>query len=308
MDQTLKDLKKVVLDLMKPQIAELKEPIELLKKFQQGYIDRIINLEEVLRGFIKYKNDWVADVFLHNIDKYVLTKKQKWHLVAQHIHNKKLLEKLDSKVGSARQTVKQPDPFKFCSKCGYSGNVRDIVCPECHNSYFRKTEKKEYKCPICQEKISLDTEFDCPTCESEITLKEMEASGGEKECSVRVGFESPLSEKDEIATDSKLPEPQCNHFGCKKVGIYEFNGIPYCEKHYNDKHPTKKATEPKKFPKVVYQLGSDSKEYVELKKKYDKLIEGFIKFIDHFEERYEGNKYGWCLEYWKAIKEHYKGA
>lgn len=69
----------------------------------------------------------------------------------------------------------------------------------------------------------------------------------------------------------------------------------------------KKKTEPEKFPKVVYQLGSDSKEYVELRKKHDKLIEGFIKFIDHFEERYEGNKCGWCLEYWKAIKEHYKG-
>ena len=40
----------------------------------------------------------------------------------------------------------------------------------------------------------------------------------------------------------------------------------------------------------------------------DKLIEGFIKFIDHFEERYEGNKCGECLEYWKTIKEHYKGA
>lgn len=40
----------------------------------------------------------------------------------------------------------------------------------------------------------------------------------------------------------------------------------------------------------------------------DKLIEGSIKFIDHFEGRYEGNICGECLEYWKAIKEHYKGA
>lgn len=61
------------------------------------------------------------------------------------------------------------------------------------------------------------------------------------------------------------------------------------------------------YPKVVYQLGSDSKEYIELKKKYDNLIEGFINFIGHFEERYEGNKCGECLEYWKTIKEHYKG-
>ncbi|GAH46882.1 unnamed protein product, partial [marine sediment metagenome] len=39
----------------------------------------------------------------------------------------------------------------------------------------------------------------------------------------------------------------------------------------------------------------------------DNLIEGFIKFIDHFEGRYEGNICGECLEYWKTIKEHYKG-
>ncbi len=159
MDQTLKDLKKVVLDLMKPQIAELQKELELIKADNQRldtHGDFMKNNREILRGFIKYKNDWVADVFLHNIDKYVLTKKQKWHLVAQHIHNKKLLEKLD--VGSARQTVKQPDPFKFCSKCGYSGNVRDIVCPECHNSYFRKTEKKEYIDPD-MEQLKKDGHF-----------------------------------------------------------------------------------------------------------------------------------------------------
>ena len=42
----------------------------------------------------------------------------------------------------------------------------------------------------------------------------------------------------------------------------------------------------KKYPKVVYQLGSDSKEYIELKKKYDKLIEEFEKIIDWIEEEY----------------------
>jgi len=38
---------------MEEQIAELKESVDMLKKFQQGYIDRIINLEEVLQKLIK---------------------------------------------------------------------------------------------------------------------------------------------------------------------------------------------------------------------------------------------------------------
>ncbi|GAJ04999.1 unnamed protein product, partial [marine sediment metagenome] len=126
-----------------------------------------------------------------------------------------------------------------------------------------------------------------------------------------IGDISSLHESD----DSKLPEPICPFCGRKLI---------YYKQVWTCGHGcTKPALKPKErpktkpelintseplYPKIVYQLGTDSKEYVELKKKYDKLIEGFIKFIDHFEERYEGNKCGECLEYWKTIKEHYKGA
>ena len=43
-----------------------------------------------------------------------------------------------------RETDSKPDKQIWeCKACGYSGNVRDIVCPECHNSYFTLKEKPD---------------------------------------------------------------------------------------------------------------------------------------------------------------------
>lgn len=39
-------------------------------------------------------------------------------------------------------------------------------------------------------------------------------------------------QKIQESINKKLPEPRCNQMGCKKAGIYEFNGVPYCKKHY----------------------------------------------------------------------------
>ena len=112
---------------------------------------------------------------------------------------------------------------------------------------------------------------------------------------------------DKFEPKEKLPEPNL----CDSCKLWVANFDPEgneCENYMKEGCPKlKEKTEPEKYPKVVYQLGSDSKEYMELKEKYDKLIEGFIKFIDRFEGRYEGNICGECLEYWKTIKEHYKG-
>ncbi len=42
--------KKIERSELEEQVAELKESVDMLKKFQQGYIDRIIALEERLKG------------------------------------------------------------------------------------------------------------------------------------------------------------------------------------------------------------------------------------------------------------------
>ena len=48
------------------------------------------------------------------------------------------------KLKRSRETDSKPDKQIWeCKACGYSGNVRDIVCPECHNSYFKPKEKPE---------------------------------------------------------------------------------------------------------------------------------------------------------------------
>lgn len=40
-------------------------------------------------------------------------------------------------------TSKPSSKIKWvCKECGYSGNSRDIVCPECHNSLFKRQEEK----------------------------------------------------------------------------------------------------------------------------------------------------------------------
>ena len=90
-------------------------------------LEKVIILDsetrEVLQEFIKYKNEWIKDVFVHDIEKYLLTKAQKWHLVAQHIHNKKLLEKLDKKE--------------------YIGSLNDPQCFEATNLGVLKRERKK---------------------------------------------------------------------------------------------------------------------------------------------------------------------
>ena len=79
--------------------------------------------------------------------------------------------------------------------------------------------------------------------------------------------------------DSKPPEPhQCAECWGYRMGehIIHKNGC--------SKSTTTTQTEPSendKFPKVVYQLGTDSKEYIELKKSFDELISAFLYKIRH---------------------------
>lgn len=108
---------------IKDKISELKEQVDLHDRLLSHYKSHIGTTEEVLQEFIEYKNEWIKDVFVHDIEKYLLTKAQKWHLVAQHIHNKKLLERLDKKE--------------------YIGSLNDPQCFEATNLGVLKRERKK---------------------------------------------------------------------------------------------------------------------------------------------------------------------
>jgi len=129
--------------------------------------------------------------------------------------------------------------------------------------------------------------------------------------------------KPALKPEEKLPEPIKACFNCYyfKISSKCQNRHAYSYKEFfyttiktgicNNWRP-KKKTEPEKefeFQLVEKFIPPRNIKCTDcMNNPVPKLIEGFIKFIDHFEERYEGNKCGECLEYWKIIKEHYKGA
>ena len=86
----------------------------------------------------------------------------------------------------------------------------------------------------------------------------------------------------------KLPEPcnRCDHlieninkygdFYCRELDMKMDELVKKCA-HFTPKKREAEPEKDRKYPKVVYQLGSDSSEYIELKKKFDKLTEDFLK-------------------------------
>ena len=58
---------------------------------------------------------------------------------------------------------------------------------------------------------------------------------------------------------------------------------------------------PEPYPKVVYQLGTDSKEYFELKEAYDKLISDFVEKLKNLPNW--STTYNTFLVNWKDITE-----
>lgn len=84
--------------------------------------------------------------------------------------------------------------------------------------------------------------------------------------------------------EEKLPELICPFCGRKLI---RYKDVWICGHGCTKPAMKSKATEPEKeYPKVVYQLGSDSKEYIELKEKYDKLIEDIQDDLEEI--------MGWC--------------
>lgn len=177
-----------------------------------------------------------------------------------------------------------------------------------------KTVKKEV-CEDCLYEKTFDTKI-CAICipNSNKSQFKPKDSGGEKSWDEQHPEARKAMDKAFIKKE-KLPEPICPFCGRKL--------IRYKQAWICGHGCTKPALKPK-------MKAEPEKDYFEELKKHPEmvcltcvfkntckrcgvlarqgLIEGFIKFIDHFEERYEGNKCGECLEYWKTIKEHYKGA
>jgi DNA-directed RNA polymerase subunit RPC12/RpoP len=122
------------------------------------------------------------------------------------------------------------------------------------------------------------------------------------------------SEGNSPLLNSKFPEPpfyecmKCNsiHHSLALNQDDEGNNIcPDCGSK-NFKTPKEKP-EPEAFPKIVYQLGSDSKEYIELKEKYDKLIEDFKVDINEYLNSTNIEKGTRDYRYWWGRLTHWKG-
>ncbi|GAI75880.1 unnamed protein product, partial [marine sediment metagenome] len=113
MDQMLKDVKRSVLDLIKPQIAELKETINQLKQLipmewqQRNNTRGIINLEEVLRELFD-RIIYISRVYESERHDKFLKELQDWR-----INLRGLVKKLDS--------LKQAEKKERCKFCGGSG-------------------------------------------------------------------------------------------------------------------------------------------------------------------------------------------
>lgn len=153
--EAIRWIRKLVLKLNKQKIFfwQLKQEISKLKDTFKT-IDLCLKVDgreiklnrKILWKFIKYKNEWIKDVFVHDIDKYVLTKAQKWHLVAQHIHNKELLEKLDGeKDGIVRKPMGgnklevHPADSKPSEPCKHQWDkIEPIECIICGNKRYKK--------------------------------------------------------------------------------------------------------------------------------------------------------------------------
>jgi len=169
---------------------------------------------------------------------------------------------------------------------------------------LKDMSKNEYNAPIAnwihisQHKIceglleKLDsvkrTEKNIPDWEIKRPLGELEGSGGEKELPKHENGLNHMhgSGVGNLPNDSKPAEPEKELWGeteritnkTKKIieKKYKEAPIPLPEVNRLIRESNKELIEPEKYPKVVYQLGSDSKEYIELKKKYDKLIEDIL--------------------------------
>lgn len=316
------------------QINELKEEVGLHDRLLTHYKEHIGNLEEVLRDEFNFRVKWCAKAINMDSLEGILRPEQITHLEEQVGFYLKLLEKLDAPKETEKKEIPSEN-LRTCSEC--QKIFKSIELRKNHEflihgiGEFIKDSEGNEPCPICfgdkLDDLNQIEDEDKRYHAIQDFINGLLNSEGEKEedSHSKERVDGDVSARgNNLASDSKLPEPNIPirengddvlfYDPCSACKFEPTDSQDLCSKNCfvkTDGHRSawepKEKTEPEKFPKVVYQLGTDSKEYVELKKKYDKLIEGFIKFIDHFEGRYEGNKCGECWEYWKTIKEHYNG-
>ena len=246
------------------EIAELKEPIELLKKFQQGYIDRIINLEEVLRDV---NNSLIS--LCEILD-------TKWNdpidaipLLAEWGHAEKTFlmknnEKLDVGSASARESLDR-QTVKRCADCR---KYKTEDCPPW------PTKGPDHWCTQFEPKDSKG--------DKQIAKEYLEymASGGEKESA---GHVNDIARVGTLKDDSKLPEPYPNPEDC----LVCRGEVPSNEEEYKDAILYHKLrcipTEPEK--KALYYW-DDMKSLIE--KAEHKLIEEFDDDLEQMHDWVEG--------------------
>lgn len=187
-----------MLDKHTDQIAELKKAIGLLKEFQQGYIDRIINLEEVLRI--------IGNAVKDELDFYDEPEEREKII--------KALEKLDSPKQTEKKDVKTfMDKFRKLGQKDSGGEK--IPIGEDLLERIRKVEsvpmdksKLREKLPEPHRKWSLE-ENPCAQCKHEFPSITQRC----KSCCNTEGFDGfePKESEPEkyIENDLQIECPQC---------------------------------------------------------------------------------------------------
>ena len=184
------NLMKSTSDVLLKEINELKERLKVNEIVKIPIIESVvIDHREVLREFYSL-TDSLASYFASKYETEIA--------LTIRTHRKRIKEKLDSKVGSVRQTVRHKD----CSNC-YHNTCKEEPCNSCHDFDKWEMEKKEGSPTLPDSKGLYFKESESSS--QNWTGKD---SGGSKSVATELG-KSPLISKNPntLETEEKLSEP-----------------------------------------------------------------------------------------------------
>ena len=146
------------------QIDELKKYFKDMVDIDSDNQQRIITLEKILRELWRR---FFMHVDLGHKDLVMM--------------GRDYIEKLDVDKTEKKEGLPSYPNCDGCKTVYLKKDDGSIICDaRCKASGDKTVKKVCFKCPICQSKISNETEFECPICKSEVLLREIGASGGER--------------------------------------------------------------------------------------------------------------------------------
>lgn len=174
-----------------------------------------------------------------------------------------------------------------CSKCEHKNTKECTICLQIKGSPHNRFEAKAPE-PITPEGLDVALECGvvkkaeiCPKCDSyDKTTKKCRANLDMEKIDCW-GYTTPLGKLIDEPIENAPAQPGSDKFREYREKIdelWEENMIIYRGVAYNPE--LFKIVKREEYPKVVYQLGTDSKEYIELRKSFDGLISEFKSISD----------------------------